>query len=73
MRTWEGKAKRVRTQEKDVIKMVGADSTEIIPEQYVESGSIVLKFENQSLKEGNYDLVQNGKLLEKISFNVPDS
>lgn len=65
--------KRVRTQEKDVVKMVGADSTEIIPEQFVQSGYIVLKFDKQSLKEGNYDLVQNGKLLEKIAFNVPDA
>lgn len=65
--------KRIRTQEKEVIKMVGADSTEIIPEQFVQSGYIVLKFDKQNLKEGNYDLVQNGQLLEQISFNVPDS
>lgn len=65
--------KRVKTQEKDVIKMVAQDSTEFIPEQFVQSGYIVLKFDRQDLKEGNYDLFQNEKLLEKISFNVPDS
>lgn len=65
--------KRVKTQEKDVVKMVAQDSTEFIPEQFVQSGYIVLKFDRQNLKEGNYDLYQNDKLLEKISFNVPDA
>ena len=65
--------KRVKTQEKDVIKMVDQDSTEFIPEQFVQSGYIVLKFDRSDLKEGNYDLMQNGKLLEKVSFNVPDA
>ncbi len=64
--------KRVKTQEQDVIKMVAQDSTEFIPEQFVQNGYIVLKFDRQNLKEGNYDLIQNGKLLEKVSLNVPD-
>ncbi len=65
--------KRVKTQEQDVVKLIGQDSTEFIPEQFVQSGYIVLKFDRQDLKEGNYDLTQNGKLLEKVSFNVPDA
>jgi len=67
-----GGYKRVKTQEKDVVKMIADDGTEIIPEQFVQSGYIVLKFDRQELSEGNYDLVQNERLLEKISFNVPD-
>lgn len=65
--------KRVKTQEKDVVRMIGMDSTEFIPEQFVQSGYIVLKFSRQDLPEGNYELRQNGKLLEYIAFNVPDS
>lgn len=67
-----GGYKRVKTAQKDVIKMVSEGETEIIPEQFVQSGYIVLKFERQDLNEGNYDLIQNEQLLEKISFNVPD-
>lgn len=65
--------KRIKTKEKEVIKMVGQDGNEIIPEQFVQNGYIVLKFDKQNLTEGNYDLVQQEKLLEKISFNVPDA
>lgn len=65
--------KRIKTREKDVIKMAGADGNEVIPEQFVQSGYIVLKFNKQKITEGNYSLSQQEALLEKISFNVPDA
>lgn len=63
---------RIKTREQDLIKLKGEGELELIPEQYAQSGYIVLKFDNLDLKEGNFDLVQNEKLLEKVSFNVPD-
>lgn len=65
--------KRIKTREQDVIRMVDESGTEVIPEQFVQNGYIVLKFDKQKLKEGNYDLMQKDRLLERISFNVPDS
>ncbi|MEM7040272.1 MAG: hypothetical protein AAF570_25110, partial [Bacteroidota bacterium] len=55
--------KRIKTREKDVIKMTGKDDAEVIPEQFVQSGFIVLKFDKQNLIEGNYNLVQRDQLL----------
>ncbi|MEM6268437.1 MAG: BatA and WFA domain-containing protein [Bacteroidota bacterium] len=65
--------KRVKTREQDVVRMLDSEGTEIIPEQFVQSGYIVLKFDQQKLKEGNYALVQQERQLEEISFNVPDA
>lgn len=65
--------KRVKTREQDVIKMVNSEGTEMVPEQYVQNGYIVLKFDKQKLREGNYSLVQQDRQLEEISFNVPDA
>ncbi len=65
--------RKVRTKKQDVIKVVSQDSTEYIPEQFVQNGYIVLKFDRQDMKEGNYDLFQNDNLLEKISINIPDA
>lgn len=64
---------RIKTEGKDVIQIKGNDELEATPEQFIQSGNIVLKFDKLKLPEGNYDLVQEGKVLEKISFNVPDS
>lgn len=65
--------KRVKTREQDVIKMVSTEGTEMVPEQFVQNGYIVLKFDKQKLKEGNYSLMQQDRQLEEISFNVPDA
>lgn len=64
---------RIKTSGKEAIQLKGADDQEATPEQYAQSGSMVLKFDKLHLLEGNYDLVQNDTLLEQISFNVPDS
>lgn len=64
---------RIKTEGKDVIQMRGAEGQESTPEQFVQSGSVVVKFDRLKLVEGNYDLAQSGNILEKISFNVPDS
>ncbi|MFN8397559.1 MAG: BatA domain-containing protein [Bacteroidia bacterium] len=64
---------RIKTEGKDVIHMKGAEAQEATPEQFVQSGSVVLKFDQLKLKEGNYDLAQGDTILEKISFNVPDA
>ena len=42
------------------------------PEQYIQGGATTLNFSRVELKEGNYNLVQEEKLLEKISFNISD-
>lgn len=64
---------RIKTEGKDVIQMRSAEGQESTPEQFVQSGAVVLKFDKLKLLEGNYDLVQGDTILEKISFNVPDS
>ena len=66
--------KNIKTKEKELIHLVSIEKqADLIPEQYAERGFVVLRFDNLDLVEGNYDLIQNGKLLEKISFNVPDA
>ena len=47
-------------------------AAEVIPLQTVEEGYIVLRFDDALISEGNYDLVQNEQVVQKISFNVPD-
>ena len=64
--------KRIRTDNKALINLVGPDGQLITPEQYVQGGATTLNFEKMDLQEGNYDIVQEGKLLEKISFNISD-
>jgi Aerotolerance regulator N-terminal/von Willebrand factor type A domain len=63
---------RIKTEGKEPIQLRGIDGQEATPEQFVQSGYVVLKFDKLHLLEGNFDLVQNDTLLEKISFNVPD-
>lgn len=62
---------RIKTQAKDVIRMVG-ENTELTPEQFLQSGYVVLRFDRQQFPEGNYALKQGETNLEQISFNVPD-
>lgn len=69
---------RVKTPNKEIIKLVkqGVDNTdggaETIPLQNAEEGYIVLRFDEELTSEGNYNLVQNDTIIQKISFNVPD-
>lgn len=62
---------RVKTATRDVIRMTGAGQ-EITPEQFVQSGYVVLRFDRQNFPEGNYTLSQGTQVLEQIAFNVPD-
>lgn len=64
---------KLKTNEQDVVKMVSHEGTEIIPQWYAQSGSMVVEFDNPELKEGAYSLVQKGKELQKVAFNVPDA
>lgn len=64
---------RIKTEGKEAIQLRGTEGQEATPEQFAQSGAVVLKFDKLQLVEGNYDLVQRDTLLEKISFNVPDS
>ena len=69
---------RVKTPDKDIITLVkqgvpnANGEAEIIPLQSADEGYIVLKFDDALITEGNYNLVQNGEVIQKISFNVPD-
>jgi|GEM_PF-1679502 hypothetical protein len=63
--------RRVKTQVPDVVKLVG-NKAEITPEQHAQNGYVVLRFDKQSFKEGNYDLMQGENKLEAVSFNVAD-
>jgi hypothetical protein len=64
--------KRIRTDNKTLINLVGPDGQAVAPEQYTQGGATTLNFEPMTLREGNYDIVQDQALLEKISFNISD-
>lgn len=64
--------KFIRTEKRSTISLIGSDSIPINPDQIQKSGGISLIFDNMDLKEGIYDVVQEGQLLEKIAFNVSD-
>lgn len=67
-----GGSYRIKTTAKDVIRMIG-NGLEITPEQFVQGGYVVLRFDRQDFPEGNYTLVQGQDSLERIAFNVPDA
>jgi hypothetical protein len=64
--------KRIRTDDQALINLVAPEGQVITPEQYSQSGATTLNFEKMDLSEGNYDIVQEGELLEKIAFNISD-
>lgn len=64
--------KFIQTNKRSTITLIGQDSIPISPDQIQKSGGITLVFDNMELKEGIYDIVQDGELLEKIAFNVSD-
>ena len=64
--------KFIRTDKRSTITLIGADSIPVSPDQIQKTGGITLVFDNMELKEGIYDIVQEGNLLEKIAFNVSD-
>jgi hypothetical protein len=64
---------RLKTDGTEMIQWRDAKKEISTPDQFVQSGSVVLKFDELRLKEGNYDLLQADSVLEQISFNVPDA
>ncbi|MEM9719095.1 MAG: BatA domain-containing protein [Bacteroidota bacterium] len=64
--------KFIRTPIQDLIKLVDSEGLELIPEQYNQSGGLLLSFDKLSLKPGNYQLKQGDELIEEISFNISD-
>ncbi len=64
--------KLIRTSVKDLIYLVDEGNLELIPEQYNQSGGLILSFDKLDIKPGNYQLLQSERLLEKISFNISD-
>ncbi|MEM6632672.1 MAG: BatA domain-containing protein [Bacteroidota bacterium] len=64
--------KFIRTPIQDLIKLVDSEGLELIPEQYNQSGGLLLSFDKLSLKPGNYKLKQGDELIEEISFNISD-
>ncbi|MEZ4774967.1 MAG: BatA and WFA domain-containing protein [Bacteroidia bacterium] len=64
--------KSIRTNQKSLINLVDAEGRSVPPEQYSQSGTTTLNFEKMDIREGNYDIVQDNKLLEKIAFNISD-
>jgi hypothetical protein len=64
---------RITTEGKEMIQMRGTEGEESTPEQFAQSGAVVLKFDKLKLHEGNFDLTMGDTVLEKISFNVPDA
>ncbi|MEM6805521.1 MAG: BatA domain-containing protein [Bacteroidota bacterium] len=64
--------KFIRTEKRSNISLIGADSIPVSPDQIQKAGGITLVFDNMELKEGIYDIVQEGELIEKIAFNISD-
>lgn len=64
--------KTIRTNQKSLINLVDADGRAIPPEQYSQGGATTLNFEKMDIREGNYDIIQDNLLLEKIAFNISD-
>jgi hypothetical protein len=65
--------KKIKTKEKEMVRLVGEGGKEIIPRQHSQSGFVVLQFDHPDLREGSYRILQGEKFLEKISFNAPDA
>lgn len=61
----------VRSPKNELITLRSGEN-EMIPEQFNRNGSIQLLFNKLSIKEGNYQVLQEDSLLEHISFNIPD-
>lgn len=64
--------KFIRTEKRSNISLIGSDSIPVSPDQIQKAGGITLVFDNMELKEGIYDIVQEGELIEKIAFNISD-
>ena len=66
------KPMNIPTTKKALINLIDAEGNAIPPEQYARGGATTLSFEKMDIREGNYDIVQEEELLEKISFNISD-
>ncbi len=66
-------SKFIRTSIQDLIVLENEEGLELIPEQYSQSGGLLLNFDKLDLSPGNYQLKQGENLLEEISFNISDA
>jgi len=66
------KPRRIRSSNQALIQLVDQEGNTITPEQYIQGGATNLDFSKMNLSAGNYRLVQENELLEKISFNISD-
>ncbi|MDX2246368.1 MAG: BatA and WFA domain-containing protein [Bacteroidia bacterium] len=64
--------KSVRTHQKALINLIDSEGKSTPPEQYSQGGATILNFEKMDIREGNYIIMQENTLLEKIAFNVSD-
>jgi hypothetical protein len=46
---------------------------ELIPEQFADAGALLLKYDKLALQPGNYAIMQQDSVLQKISFNLPET
>jgi hypothetical protein len=65
--------RKIKTSSSSVIRLRKSDGFSAIPEQFSQQGNLVLKFDKMQLAAGNYEIIQNDSVLEKISFNYSDA
>jgi hypothetical protein len=65
--------RKIKTSSSSVIRLRKGNGFSAIPEQFSQQGNLVLKFDKLQLMAGNYEIVQNDSVLEKISFNYSDA
>jgi hypothetical protein len=57
----------------EVVKLIGKDKTEFVPEQFNRPGQVVLNFQKQFPSPGIYEVTGQTKSGEKMAFNYPAS
>jgi hypothetical protein len=57
----------------EVVKLIGKDKTEFVPEQFNRPGQVVLNFQKQFPAPGIYEVTGQTKSGEKMAFNYPAS
>jgi len=56
---------------KDHILKVSKDGLDFIPQQQAHANKVSLTFNENPFEDGIYDILENGNILKKISFNYP--
>lgn len=63
----------LRSGSNELIRLLDGEGKELIPEQYSQNGGTILNFEPLAIEAGNFQLVQEDQLLQKIAFNISDT